>query len=137
MIENTQLDGKPTPSPAPGLEPRLSECTVCPPWVLRCVHFGGRILVIAATGAPCADTGKVHPKDGNAPPYGVFILLGFEQGTLVAWGDRVVSRSCSCLAGTPAGAPSYFHDLPEAEAEFLLRAELLRAGASQGQEVGA
>ena len=113
ILENTQLSGKPTPSPAPGLEARASECTSCqdPDCTLKaCVHFGGSVvcLWIRVGGDTFTACGPILEPHWNR-----------QDGHRCAE-DFLV-----------------FDSLPAAEAEFLRRAELLRAGASQGQEVGA
>lgn len=106
-----------------GVEVRRSECPICPPWVLRCVHFEGQILVLSANGSDPSLWG--HTCAGGDMPF-----MG--EGYAVHQGPKFIhcSRGGDCLAiciDCEGRVCSWFYDdLPAAEAEFERRAEELR-----------
>lgn len=92
----------------------------CPPWVIRCVHFEGRILILAGhsngddnVGHTCGDTGM------HFSPYELHLGL--------RWMACVRSDGCHAQTIDCRGEVCLsFPDLPAAEAEFERRAEELR-----------
>ena len=86
-------------------------CTVCPEWVMQCVHFDGKTLTLG---------GRMDCPDFFWRGFSVSQGLGFSK-----------SRLCDCML-TNSDDTSYFPDLPAAQAEFLARAELLRQGSGDG-----
>ena len=85
------------------------ECTVCPPWVLRCAHWDGKVLALALS---TEDTNHIAP-------CGPMTCLKIHVNTAVGYGP---CESC--------GVPDRLHgitdftchdDLPAAEAEFRRR----------------
>ncbi len=93
------------------LEPRsprsgASECTVCPPWVLRCAHWEGQTLWLF---------------DGTQFPYSD---SHFRVGLLTVLGTLGECSHCSRhpILRDPSHRESH-HDLPAAEAEFTKREE--------------
>ena len=91
----------------------VRECTVCPPWVLRCAHWDGQVLIIAhEAGVPehCGITDVIAP-------YCVVVVAGFE---LCVCGTVLVLKEIGAWNGFDTDS------LPAAEAEFRAReAQLL------------
>ena len=107
-----------------GLEPcRTRECS-CPDWVLRCVHWGGAILVLCQAGSLCPETQRPHPRLGE--PYLVDEIDGFFNAALTRWGNTIEASLCSCPGAMSAEGNETVHaSLPKAEAEFRRRERLL------------
>ncbi len=95
--------------------PRVSECTICPDWVIRCAHLDGqqRFLILVDRREAVAEHG------GN--PYFVLTALGYskheeEERELITTGIGL---------GMPPPDDQDFPDLPSAQAEFRRREEEL------------
>lgn len=82
----------------------------CPPWVVRCAHWDGRVLVLAPL--------TMHPGHQVLSPWAVW------SGT--EWFKHGLGCT-ECIGLFGEGATSQWASLPAAEAEFSRReAELLR-----------
>lgn len=82
---------------------RGSECTVCPPWVLKCVHFDGVIVVLG---------GRMDCPD--------FMWRGF---SVCQTAEFVKASSCGCLLTD--GTFIFYPTLSGAETAFQILADAL------------
>lgn len=91
----------------------------CPPWVLRCVHFEGQILVLGETG--------------RHAPGGCYLKRTGEFGVWI--GERFVAHNCGARGHlllpvtSDWGMGFPYRSQSTANAEFDRRAEELRAHA--------
>jgi hypothetical protein len=83
----------------------------CPPWVIRCAHWDGQILVLG-------ETALHHPIRCNLEPsghFGVFIGERFQPHDCGRSGHMLLPPTSSWGTGFP------FRSLPAAEGEFHRR----------------
>ena len=90
--------------PAEAVRERQSECTVCPPFVMACAHYDGRVVVMLE---PAAGTGEICPG------------CDFKLFNQLLWSVHGPDSKLDCLS-TPSRE--------EAESDLARRAELLRLG---------
>lgn len=90
---------------------RESECTVCPPWVLRCGHFEEQTLYLCDV--------KTHLHNHSVKVLRYAVTLGELVDCNCGRGDNILV--------TDEEGPGRYKNLAEAQAEFTRReAALLR-----------
>ena len=114
------VNAPPAPSaPRSSLLPgRVSECPTCPPWVVRCAHWGGRVLVLGDATLLRAVPGYHFLK--SPARYGVLSTSGFAACSCSE--EHIVSLEDPIQTGC-----RYFKALRGALAEFQRRESLLLA----------
>lgn len=94
----------------------MSECLICPLWVMACVHWNGKILILASNQSHVKGC---HFSEEN-PHFVVFQVERY---------NRCSTSGCDRVMGVRAGTRSDFSDLESARAKFHKRElEVLREG---------
>lgn len=78
-------------------EPRVSECTICPPQVMRCVHFGDVSIVMASyqqMGACARHVGFDVGRLDGPMTFGTWDCCGApcirgNNATMLAWTPKI------------------------------------------------
>ena len=117
----SRIDTNQAPLASPDSKNR--ECTVCPTWVVACVHFDGDRMFLIRPG----DAERGHSCHGGSRPFTHTEFFQIHLGQ-DGWGE--CRRTADCHAPTmedPCRLCLDFPDLKAAQAEFDLRAAELRA----------
>lgn len=82
-----------------------SECTICPPWAVRCAHFGGRLLTLSDIRIYGTSRAECSHADHSSKHYSVAFV-----------GEQMCACGVRALAGP--GKILLTNDRAAAEAEF-------------------